>query len=337
MKNYILAIALVLVASYVGNKFKNYINNDNDDYDMIREYVLKESPLYGFNKPKMWIHSKFEINARKWRDFQSRNTCELNQPYIHLCIQSLIDHNSQDFHVCLIDDKSFSKLLPDWTIDISALAEPMKTQMRNVAMLKLLYVYGGIIVPDSFVCTKSMITLFNEAEEFNCPFVCEALNRSANMNEKRSTFVPSLNIIGSPKKHPILSLLIDTCLDLHKNGHIFSSHEFNGTIAKYLQGNVDKKKLTLINGSYIGIKDIKNKPILLEDLLSEKHLDTISDIYGVYIPRDELLVRNKYNWFSVLSKEEIFESNLAIVYIMKSSMVDNYDKYKNSMISKGTM
>ena len=332
MKNYILAITLVIIASYVGNKFKNYVDNDDKDYDMIREYVLKESPLYGFNKPKLWIHSKYEINARKWRDFQSRNTSELNQPYINLCIQSIIDHNSQDFHVCLIDDKSFNKLLPDWDIDISSLAEPMKQQMRNVAMLKLLYVYGGIVIPDSFVCNKNMISLFNEAEQYNCPFVCEELNRTANMNEKRSTFIPSLNIIGSPKKHPILSLLIDSCLDLHKNDHIFSSHEFSGTIAKYLQANIDKKKITLINGSYIGIKSNKNKPILIEDLLSEKHLDIINDAYGVYIPRDELLVRNKYNWFSVLSKEEILDSNLAIVYIMKSSMVDNYEKYKSSMV-----
>ena len=39
---------------------------------MIKLYLLNDSPLYGQNKPKIWIHSKYELNARKWRDFQSR-------------------------------------------------------------------------------------------------------------------------------------------------------------------------------------------------------------------------------------------------------------------------
>ena len=49
-------------------------------------------------------------------DFHSRNTNNLNQPYLHLTIQSIIDHCSNDFHICLIDDDSFSKLIPEWDI-----------------------------------------------------------------------------------------------------------------------------------------------------------------------------------------------------------------------------
>ena len=120
IKHYLFAISLVVVASYVGNKFKDYyIDDSKQEYDMIKLYLLNDSPLYGENKPKIWIHSKYEINARKWRDFHSRNTNDLNQPYINLTIQSIIDHCSQDFHICLIDDQTFSKLIPGWNIDIN--------------------------------------------------------------------------------------------------------------------------------------------------------------------------------------------------------------------------
>ena len=81
--HYLFAFSLILTASYVGNKFKQNFVNNNDEYELIKKYLLNDSPLYGFNKPKIWIHSKYDINARKWKDFQSRNTTNLNQPYLH--------------------------------------------------------------------------------------------------------------------------------------------------------------------------------------------------------------------------------------------------------------
>ena len=40
---------------------------------------MNDSPLYGYVRPKLWIHSKYEINARRWKSFQSRNTTDLNK------------------------------------------------------------------------------------------------------------------------------------------------------------------------------------------------------------------------------------------------------------------
>ena len=88
------------------NQFKtDYF--DTDDYKLIEQYLLNDSPLYGYNRPKIWIHSKYELNARKWKDFQSRNSTDLNQPYIHATIKTIINHCGNDFNVCLIDDESF--------------------------------------------------------------------------------------------------------------------------------------------------------------------------------------------------------------------------------------
>ena len=65
MNHYIFALVLIVGASYVGNKFKNYfVENKEVEYDMIKEYLLNDSPLYGFNKPKLWIHSFSHLNLR---------------------------------------------------------------------------------------------------------------------------------------------------------------------------------------------------------------------------------------------------------------------------------
>jgi hypothetical protein len=60
---HILAIlGIVIAMSYVAPKIKQSFES-NDEYELIKKYLLNDSPLYGFNKPKIWIHSKYEVNS----------------------------------------------------------------------------------------------------------------------------------------------------------------------------------------------------------------------------------------------------------------------------------
>ena len=86
----LVSLGLIAVVSSYSNVFKKYLDNDNEEYDLIKEYLLNESPLYGNNRPKLWIHTKYELNARKWKDFSSRNSKDLNQDYLHLTIKTII-------------------------------------------------------------------------------------------------------------------------------------------------------------------------------------------------------------------------------------------------------
>ena len=118
MWKYVTFLFVLGIAGYYSDKIKHVFDvKEADEYEMIKKYLLNDSPLYGFNKPKIWIHTKYELNARKWKDFQSRSSRDLNQPYIHLTIKSIINHCSNDFHICLIDDDTFRKLIPTWDID----------------------------------------------------------------------------------------------------------------------------------------------------------------------------------------------------------------------------
>ena len=66
----------------------------------------------------------------------------VNQGYIELCINTIMKHCSKSFKICLIDDESFSRLMPEWDIDLNKLADPIKSHVRQYAFVRLLYKYG---------------------------------------------------------------------------------------------------------------------------------------------------------------------------------------------------
>ena len=73
-------------------KFKYVGDEELNKYDKMKGFLLNEDELS--DKPIIWIHTKYNINSRDWLSFSSRNTEQLNQPYIFSCVKSIIKHNS---------------------------------------------------------------------------------------------------------------------------------------------------------------------------------------------------------------------------------------------------
>jgi hypothetical protein len=48
--------------------------------------------------------------------------------------KTIIGNCGDDFHIVLIDDGAFSKLIPAWDIDVSKLADPSKQRMRELGL-----------------------------------------------------------------------------------------------------------------------------------------------------------------------------------------------------------
>jgi hypothetical protein len=331
---YIFAVGLVIIASIVGNKFKQSFSDEHnkDEYEMVKQYLLNDSPLYGYNRPKLWIHSKYEMNARKWKNFQSRNTTDLNQPYLYLTIQTIVNHCGDDFHVCLIDDDTFTKLIPTWDLDVKNISDPMKSQIREIGMLQLVYYYGGMIVPNSFLCTKNLIHLYNIGTQRETAFVSENINRHVNIQKEkhRSLFIPDIEIMGAPKHNECVKECIELLKQNMRSGHFTFENEFLGTKNQFCIDKIKKGEIHLVDGEYIGIKSRKGKQIVIDDLMEESFLDIDSNkIYGIQIPRDELLKRTKFKWFTILPYKDILESNVILSKFFKSSMVDSADTYLN--------
>jgi hypothetical protein len=319
-----LTVGLVLMATFVGTSFKQRFSEkeQKDEYHMVKEYLLNPNVLYGKNRPKIWIHSQYEVNARKWASFMSRTSTDLNQPYLYLTVQSIIQHNGDDFHICLIDDESFAKLIPSWTIDLSTVPEPMRSRYRENAMLQLLYIYGGMVVPNSFLCLQSLHGLYLQGIAHKTPFMAERIARIPNAPQSKP-FLPDVYFMGATKEDPMLEKLIGLYQSLEEKQHFQSETEFNYTVGQWCKYEVDAGNIQVVDGTLIGIKTSIGKPVLLEDLMSEDYLDIeLSVLQGVYIPSKELLRRPKYQYFSILPVEEVLKTNSVLTKYFQIAMVD---------------
>jgi len=336
---YVFAVSLILVANYVATQYKQtFINETDNSAELIQKYLLNENPVYNMHKPKLWIHTKYELNSRKWKDFMSRTSNDLNQPYIHYTIQSIIDQNSDDFNICLIDDETFSKLIPDWDADIVNIAEPTKSYLREIGLLRIIHTYGGMIVPNSFLCTKPLINLYKEGISGKKPFVCETVNRTCCLSEhhKKMLFVPSTFFMGCIKGDPTIGLLVDYLkYMLSKRFDITDERNFIGDSTQWCIKAINAGDMNLILGQKIGVKTSKRKTILLEELFEERKLGLDKSCVGIYIPEDELAKRHKYNWFLYLSKEDLMKTNVAIVKYIQGALSKKKDEYIKKIPNDG--
>lgn len=320
----LVSASIIIVANYF-SKFMNKTLQNNDD-EIIRKYLLNESPLYGYNRPKLWIHTKYEYNARRWQSFGSRSSTDLNQPYLHLTIRSIINHCGQSFNVCLIDDDSFSQLIPGWNIDVKKLADPFKQHYRDLAMAQLLYIYGGVIAPNSFICMKDLLPFYQESVDKNAPFVCEVPNTYPNIisDTKWRNFTSSSAFMGAPKRNEVIREFVDYLKLQNQSAHFSSDAEFFGYSSKWLNIQVYQGNIILLDGLQIGVKEKNGKAVGIEELMEERTLNFCPvKTYGVLIPADELLKRVKYQWFAVMSSQELLQTNLAITKYLLFSLADN--------------
>ena len=335
---YVFTALIIIIVSYFANQWKKSFESDNEERELIQNFLLNDTPLYGHNRPKLWIHTTYDINARKWKTFSSRNTTDLNQPYIHLTIKTIINHCGDDFNVCLIDDESFSRLLPSWEIDLSRTPEPMRTRYRELGILQLIYLYGGLVVPNSFVCLKNMKEFYENNTSGNNPFVCEKVNQSENLFiNSQKLFTPSTYIMGANKGDQTVLELANHLKDKYKSGHFTSENEFLGEIALLCSQAIRVNKMNLVGGELVGVKSNKKEAILLENLIEEDYLDLDRNAVGIYIPMDQVLQRTKYQWFAVLSSDDILNSNMIISKYLTASIVDTTSEYNKNTEVKSTI
>ena len=87
----------------------------------------------------------------------------------------------------------------------------------------------------------------------------------------------------------------------------------------------NQDKLSLLDGSIIGVKTTNGKPVILDQLMEQQPLDLIPNHIGVYIPSDELLKRTKYQWFVALPEEDVLETDCALTKMMLDTLSASVD------------
>lgn len=308
---------ILIIAIIVGVFYKRFLDKyeREDEFKrskLIRHYLLNDTDIATSALPILWVHVPYELNSRSWESFNSRSSMELNLSYIQLTISSIIRHCGRDFKICLIDDKSFHNLIPEWDTDLDRVGSPLKEKIRFLAKLKLLKYYGGMFIPDSLLCLHSLKDLMYNGLRNNTPFVIDKSNNTLNKGD----YIPSTDIIGANKNDPVIEELIQSNELLISKDYTTESI-ITGKNEALFGDMILSSKINIVNSKHLGCKDVEDKPIMLEDLFSRDYINFDSLLYGIMIPHRELMKRNAYNWFCKLSEAEILScDNILCKYFL---------------------
>jgi hypothetical protein len=306
----ILIIIFAIISKYIYSKYQNTeeIFESYEHYKLVSDYFIGDDMHK--SKPILWIYTPTEINARNWNDFYSRNTLKLNQPYLQITMKSIFDKCKDSFNVCLINDDVFNRLL-NWNIVIDDLSAPVKNHYRQLGMSMLLYEYGGIIVPPSFLCVKDLHDMYTSGLGKSTMFVVENINRTVTHDQEM--YLPDVQMMGCRKKSLLMKKLVDfqESLFLDKT----NQPDFIGNVSLWCK----KQEITIIDGMYIGVKKVDNTPVNVSELLGNNPVTIADCTYGIYLPQEEILYRSKYSWFARMSTQQILKSDLTISKYMLAS------------------
>ena len=317
-QNFLIFILLTAIGIlYKRYEAKYFPDEELDKYSLVRKYLLNESESMT-GKEILWIHTKHDINSRNWSSFGSRNSRKLNQPYKDLCVESIIRQCGNSFNVCLINDDSIEKLLPEWSIQLSQLADPVKENVRQLGLAKLLHSYGGVIIPDSTIMLRNMENIHKEKLSRNDMYVGELINRNSSSVSHR--FFPSHKLMGCKKESKSMKELIENLEVMISTNHN-DVVKFDGIIDRHINKLCMEGKCGLVCGKSLGVKDKENKVILLNQLLNNSPLNLcMCSLTCIVLPDDEILKRHKYNWFARLSHRQVLGGEFNVSKFMILSL-----------------
>jgi hypothetical protein len=309
---YIYPIAVSVVLGYIYNKYKGheYDLDQMDTYANVRKYLLTEPSFARSKKPLIWIHMEYEKNARWWPSFGSRTTEDLNQPYQYLTIQSIIDKCGADFNVCLIDDDSFAKLIPDWAVNLHLVADPIKSKLRQLALARVLHTYGGLLVPSSFLCAQSLRSVYDPVNSDQGRLVVgELMDRTS--TSQSDNFCPSPRFMGCQRDSPVMAELIAYLEPLVMRDFTAES-DFRGLTSQWLAHQIQKQQAMLVSADQLGVQDKHGAAITLDRLMGNTFIELNPHALGLYVPYDEILKRTAYQWFARLSAKQVLQSDTMV-------------------------
>jgi hypothetical protein len=312
---------ILIVVGFLRKRFEDKLKREDegDIFEAIQQYLLDGDTLGKSKKPILWIHVPYEYNSRNWLSFGSRSSFDLNQPYLYLTVRSIIKNCDKSFTICIIDDTSFKRLIPGWNINMTSISDPILSNMRMLGMMKLLYIYGGMHCPISFLCLKDLNEMYIKGTRGEKMFVCETVDR--NVTSTDVDFYPNLSFCGAPKD---CETVRELCNFIQRTAsHDYTADtKFLGDYDKWSKQRIENGKINMIEGVEIGTKTIDEKQIIVDDLMSNNYLDLYQGTYGILIPSEEILSRHKFEWFARLSPKQVMESDTIIGNYILLSQTD---------------
>ena len=269
-------------------------------------FLALDSSLRRSHLPNLWIHFEFPPNARNWQSWGSRLSRQLNLPFIDVATQSIMDCNEDDFNIRLISDASFKHLLKGWDVDLEKVANPHRDHLRKIAMAKLVYTQGGLVVPNSFLCGEGLREMYERC--IGSGKILAGQLPSHSSNGSWSTTALSLEFFGGRAGSRHLKQLVQS-LEAGLGSDPTSSPEFEELVAGILNEINDDGGINAVEGEFLGVRESDGKFITMDSLLTRDPLEFDTRCLGVYVPMKAILNSVSKGWFLAMDKEQIVASN----------------------------
>ena len=268
------------------------------------------------DKPMLWLHLPRERNAREWRTFSERTSDETNQPWLDLTVKSIVEKCSGTFYVSIIDDRSFRTLLPEWTIDVDKLADPLRSHTRALAVAQLMHRHGGLYVPASTICVKDLVGVHEEHLSQHSMYVGEFANNrhgnSRNDGAQYGDFKPDCRLMGCRAGSDEMLGLV-RYLQLVNSVDFTAEADFLDRANTYCMQMHRNDKIALVSGRVIGTRTAREKAVTVHDLMCETYIEyDMGRLRAVYIPHEDVIAMPRYAWLAKLPAADVLASQVMV-------------------------
>ena len=269
--------------------------------DILRRYTFKNSNLNS-TKPNLWIHLTVNKNL-PFPGPSSLAGAPINEPFSfknvpaleRLCAGSVIDHNKNDFNIILFTDNDLPLLLPGWNVNLAAIPEAGRCVVRQIAKLRLVYYYGGLICPSTFAATAPFASVLSTSSlrskskitAFEMPLAGANVGPAA----QRSVLAPSSKFLYSRELNPNVRQIIDA-LSV-KTGTEAQVSAFKDLAADVMMQLTKEKKVRAISGKVIGTADVDGNSVTVAESING--FQRAPESIGIYVPIRVFEVR-EYGW-----------------------------------------
>ena len=255
--NIIKTIITTVILLLLGNVYRKYgLDYELDHYSTVDKYLIND--IDGKN-PYLWIHT------------------DRNDTYKNITTLIIIEKCKLEFNIQIIDDNKLSELTSNGIYNIDNLNYPEKENYRKFGLTKLIQIYGGICIPNNFICFRSLRELFDKGGELF-------------FDEKNK-------IIGGKKGGKKIEKYIKF-MESKIKGHQIEPTILDLELLEFIK----KHKYNILHGEKIAHYNIEYY-FKYDDYVINKNS------FGAYIDDNELKQRTNYIWFGKLTEDEIINSN----------------------------
>lgn len=365
---------IILCVGYIFQLLLTFEKITEDD--LVDKYLLQQGSLSLLklgSKPKLWIPFFRDQNRAQSGNYlksfldRTPEKGEVQLQILQLTLRTIERHNSEDFQIVLVDDSTFSKIIPSWSnngIELHAAqtSQAIKKHMRELGILMLLYLYGGLVLPPSFICTSSLKdTYFEFTENGQHPFFVESTQ--GGMVNRVS---PGMRIMGAPSGHYLLRELMEYLVyqrfpttdrnhlefpyTAHFRGaadrHFEHAETFKPIVGPFLSAKGDlhngSRECRVIPGELFGVCTVttrtKASRVIDVDQWFMKSSDRIGDMYtmveevredrvrGLDYPHEAALDSKRHNWIARANSHRILHSRTMLSMHLHFALFDRKAK-----------